>query len=96
MIKVTANDFENLTTNSMKWGSDWSNQADRFEPTEDQEIVHLMWGWQYAHWTDTYMGAMFCRSYLDHIGVNCIIFFDTATQDYLILTDYAGSFASVS
>jgi len=96
MIKVTATDFENLTTNSMAWGPIWFNQADRFEPTENKEIKHLMWGWPYAHWTDTYMAAILCRSYLDYIGTKCNIFFDTATQDYLILTDYAGCFESVS
>ena len=96
MIKVTASDFENLTTNSMKWGHDWAAQEDRFEPTENLPLLRYMFGWQYAHWTDTYMGAMLCRSYLDYIGIKCSIFFDMATQDYVLLTDYAGCFASVS
>ena len=94
MIKVTATDFENLTTNSMEWGLDWTEKADRFEPTGNESF--FLFNWQYAHWTDTYMGAILCRSYLDYIGIKCSIFFDMATQDYVLLTNYAGSFASVS
>lgn len=96
MIKVTAQDFEHLTTNSMKWGEDWIPQIGRFENLCSPELGTDVWFiWDYAHWTNSYAGAVLCRTFLNSIDENYEIAFDTATQDYVILTNYAGCFASV-
>ena len=96
MIKVTATDFENLTTVSMEWGDDWASQKDRFvnlcEPASGEDVLFI---WDYAHWTGTYAAEVLCRAFLTSVDEGFEIAFDTATQDYVILTNYAGCYASV-
>ena len=84
---ITEQDFDQLTTNSMKWGPDWATQADRFEVIDDMGPL-LFSDALMAYWTNTYAEVMFCRSFLLSQGFASRCFYDTAAEDYLIVTHY--------
>ncbi|NBX87440.1 MAG: hypothetical protein EBQ97_02850 [Bacteroidetes bacterium] len=81
---ITEQDFDQLTTNSMKWGPDWATQMDRFEDT----IGVLDFEPAMAYWADTYSAVLWCIQFLASMDEQFTVAWDTATEDYLIVTHY--------
>jgi hypothetical protein len=89
-MKVTAQDFERLTSCQMEFaGNDgWVKQILRF----DEEIN---WKHKFIYWVDTYVSALVAVQYLVDQKFDYSISFDVATGDWVITTDYAGSWVTV-
>lgn len=89
-MKITAQDFERLTTCQMEFaGNDgWVEQINRF----DEEIN---WKHQFIYWVDTYVSALVAVQYLVDQKFDYSISYDEATADWVITTDYAGSWVTV-
>ena len=85
-MKVTAKDFERLTTCQMEFaGNDgWIEQTNRFD--ED-----INWAHKFIYWVDTYVSALVAVQFLVSEKQDYSIAYDEATQDWVITTDYAGS-----
>ncbi len=89
-MKITAQDFERLTTCQMEFaGNDgWVEQINRF----DEEIN---WKHKFIYWVDTYVSALVAVQYLVDQKFDYSISYDEATADWVITTDYAGSWVTV-
>lgn len=85
-MKVTAKDFERLTSCQMEFaGNDgWIEQTNRFD--ED-----INWAHKFIYWVDTYVSALVAVQFLVSEKQDYSIAYDEATQDWVITTDYAGS-----
>jgi hypothetical protein len=83
---ITEPDFDQLTTNSMKWGPDWATQADRFEVILGFRVLDFEPGM--AYWADTYSAVLWCIQFLANMDQQFTVAWDTATEDYLIVTPY--------
>jgi hypothetical protein len=85
-MKITALDFERLTTCQMEFaGNDgWIEQTNRFD--ED-----INWSHQFIYWVDTYVTALVAVQYLVDEKQEYSISHDSATDDWVITTNYAGS-----
>ena len=86
-MNITEQDFDHLTVNSMQWGPYWKKQEGRFEgiaPFKKLSFSPEIMG----YWTQNYSDAMLCREFLASKKMDCSLHWDTATEDYLILTPY--------
>jgi len=81
-LTITAEDFDKLTTSSMRWGKDWLIHQRRFEPT----IINF--SYHFAYWIDTYLEALFCQHYISGLGYESETHWDTAMAQWIILTNY--------
>ena len=81
-MKLTCNDFMYLHHTSMEWGSHWKKQAKRFEPPAERI------GFRWAYWFESYPAILLARDFLTENAFPSLVFFDTATQDWMLLTDY--------
>ena len=80
-ITLTEYDFAHLHGSSMRWGKDWFKQKGRFEDAP-------LFTWKMAYWCDRYLDALFCQHYLSSIGYESQTVFDTATVQWVLLTNY--------
>jgi len=80
-MKITAYDFDQLTTNSMQWGDHWEEQIGRFDPKP-------FLSWDFAYWCDTYLEAKFATEYLGAIGEKFQLTHDDGLGEWVIVTDY--------
>ena len=80
-ITITESDFGKLHNSSMRWGKDWFKQKGRFEDAP-------LFTWKMAYWCDRYLDALFCQHYLSFIGYESQTVFDTATVQWVLLTNY--------
>lgn len=93
-ISMTADDFQRLTENSMRWaGTDWEAQAERFETTGDDEVIR--WDWKMTYGVgQSYAAVILARAFLAAEGYDCQVIWDMAEWPngefigYTILTDY--------
>ena len=83
IFTITSKDFERLVTTSMQWGKDWMKQKNRFEDAP-------LFTWKWAYWIDTYLETLICQHYLSANGFESQTVWDTATQQWLILSNYEG------
>jgi len=81
-MKLTSEDFMYLHHTSMEWGSHWKNQAKRFEPPAERILA------SWAYWFESYSALLLARQFLNQHMFPSTIFFDTATQEWMLLTDY--------
>ena len=89
-LEITAQDFDYLTTNQMKWAdNDWRAKKDRFESLIAG--TELDFGWVFVHWVTTYADYILAAAYLKSIAEPHAAAFDGATGDIAILTDFAGT-----
>lgn len=100
MIEMTEDDFDRLTTTSMKWagegvpgwdGPDWREQAEdgRFEPLEGNPLALPGMGWRWAFWMERWADVMFARAFLDAQGHACEVLWDQVDDgQYVVLSDY--------
>jgi hypothetical protein len=92
MLNITATDFDYLTTNQMQWGKggpDWKGQKKRFELDIRRPIDFETPGWIY--WCSSYPDLILARTFLEENNHSTTIMYDTAMLEWVILTDYAGS-----
>ena len=80
-ITITESDFGKLHNSSMSWGKEWMKQKDRFTDAP-------LFTWKMAYWCETYLETLICQQYISSRGFESQTVFDTATLDYLILTNY--------
>ena len=80
-ITLTEYDFNNLHGSSMRWGKDWFKHKGRFTDAP-------LFTWKMAYWCDTYIDALFCQHYLSSIGYESQTVFDTATAQWVLLSDF--------
>jgi hypothetical protein len=85
-MKITALDFERLTTCQMEFaGNDgWVEQTNRFDDD-------INWSHKFIYWVDTYVSALVAVQYLADAKQDYSISYDGATADWVITTNYAGS-----
>lgn len=81
-MTITAEDFDRMADTAMYWGKDWIIKQHRFEP------VTTNFSYKMAYWADRYLESLFCQHYLASIGFQSETHYDTASDSYLILTDY--------
>lgn len=86
MRKLTAIDFERLTTTQMEWNSetDWKEQSHRFDET-------INWNHQFIFWCDSYAAVLLATEYLTQQGFDYSISYDYGVRDYCFTTNYSGS-----
>ena len=80
-ITLTEYDFAHLHGSSMRWGKEWFKQKGRFEDAP-------LFTWKMAYWCDRYLDALFCQHYLSSIGFESQTVWDTATVQWVLLTNY--------
>lgn len=91
-VCMTEQDYEQLTTNSMKWGNSWASHDGRFENYTPVATVNEApsYSWGYAYWLgDNVAGRILATSYLTSEGHDWALLWDLASEEWLILTDYA-------
>lgn len=81
-MTITAEDFDCIADTAMRWGKDWLIKQHRFEP------VTTNFSYKMAYWVDRYLETLVCQQYLASLGFQSETHFDTATNSYLMLTDY--------
>lgn len=80
-IVMMESDFENLWSTSMGWGKDWEKRKERFE-------TPISYHWKMAYWFSSYSSLLIARSWLLTNGHETQTTFDTAMDEWLIVTDY--------
>ena len=91
-LDLTAKDFDHLTTTQMRWaGTDWATQNAEFEARFETLIpqTEIDYGWEFAFWCSRYADQLLAVAYLKSIAEPVQLLFDAATNEYVILTDYA-------
>lgn len=92
-MKITATDFDNLTVNSMNWAKhqgDWILQEGRFEDIEYSEAFQpeVDYTFARAYWVENYADVMFVKAFLEALGFEYRVYFDSAEDIYMITTNY--------
>ena len=94
-MKLTHADFEQLTVNSTNWAEyqdDWKKQEGRFEGLDwDVPASEIDYSFLRAYWVITYPGVIFVKAFLESLGYEYAIYFDTADDTFVIATNYGGS-----
>ena len=82
---VTRKDFERLSQAQMEWSSNlgWKNEQE-FRFDED-----INWTYKYIYWFNEYVEALIASQYLVQTHYGYSISFDQATDQWVIVTDYA-------
>ena len=80
-MTITDYDFNHLHDSSMQWGKAWMKQKGRFEDAP-------LFTWKMAYWCDRYLDALICQHFLSTRGFESQTVFDTATVQWVILTNY--------
>ena len=90
-IIITAKDFEQLTSNQMEWNNiDWENQLERFTDLKVKPAF------EYIFWLDDAASLMLARHFLIENGHPFKQSYDEAVEQYVLISDYAGSWDRVS
>ncbi len=90
-MKLTANDFAQLTVNSTNWASTlkaWKKQEGRFETLDDS--TDLDYTFYRAYWVEGYSSVLFAKAFLEALNYDYKVLFDTADSLYVITTNYGG------
>ena len=92
-MKITHTDFEQLTINSTDWNKTqnaWKKQEGRFEDIDFriQEAPEVDYSFLRAYWADGYPSVLFIKAFLEALGYEYRIYFDTADDTYMITTNY--------
>lgn len=86
-VKLNALDFERLTESQMQFkGQNWEIQDHRF----DQEMNY---NHEYIFWVESYAALILATHYLDQVGHNYGICYDSAVDMYCFTTDYPSSWS---
>jgi len=96
-LDLTAQDFDQLTTTQMRWaGTDWASQNAEYEARFETVIpqTDIGYGWEFAFWCKSYSDYLLATAYLKSIAEPGQLLFDAATNEYVILTDYAASWTN--
>jgi hypothetical protein len=82
IVTITDSDFDRLHNTSMPWGKHWAKQANRF----DNEPLFT---WKMAYWCEpNWLNILVCQQFLSARGYESQTVFDSATLEYVILTNY--------
>ena len=93
-MKITSKDFEQLTINSTNWYAyreDWKLQEGRFEDIDFEITEPIDWTYERAYWVERYADVLFVRAFLEGIGRDSRVYYDTADDTYMITTDFGGA-----
>jgi hypothetical protein len=95
-MKITQTDFDQLTISSMNWSEshlDWQKQEGRFEDIDFRiaEPVDVDYSFLRAYWFKTYASVLFAKAFLESLGYEYKVLYDTADDTYVITTNYGGS-----
>ena len=98
ILDVTDKDFNGIVSTSMMWGEQWSDHIEdgRFIAIDYIGTLNISTDFKFAYWVDDYVQLMICRGYIKANGFEFIAAYDNATEDYIIVTDYAGDFWKVN
>ena len=96
MIVTVSLDLEaviDLCNCQMEWSSvDWAKQEKRFTTLG----LPIQFGHKYIYWFDSGTAADIAQTVLIGAGYSTQRMIDTVTEEYVITTDYAGSWAEVA
>lgn len=87
MIKLSKHDYNNLWNTAMQWrDNNWIPQIDsgRFTNDDDERPA---WDWIWAYWFDDYGSVLWAKFYLVSKRIAHEITYDTALDEWIILTD---------
>jgi len=94
-MKLTATDFDQLTINSTNWKATskvWKEQDGRFEnPDYSAPELPMDYKHERAYWIETYPAVLFVKAFLEALGHDYRLYFDTSDDIYMITTNYGGS-----
>lgn len=81
-LNLTSQDFEYLHDTAMEWRKNlWQTQVHRFEP-------YPLFTWEMAYWSRDYASVVLMRLFLNSRKFETQTVFDTATLEWVVLTDY--------
>lgn len=94
-MKITSNDFEQLTINSTNWRASataWKQQEGRFEDADYNIPVEreVDYSFERAYWAQDYPAVLFIKAFLESLGHEHRVYWDTAYDSYMITTNYGG------
>jgi hypothetical protein len=93
-MKLTRNDFEQLTINSTNWSgsaSAWKEQEGRFEDADYNEAEREVdYSHSRAYWAQDYPAVLFIKAFLESLNHEHRVYWDTADDSYMITTNYGG------
>jgi hypothetical protein len=93
-MRITANDFDNLTINSTNWKSSasaWKEQEGRFEDADyEQPERDVDYSYERAYWAQDYPAVLFIKAFLESLNHAHRVYWDTADDSYVITTNYGG------
>ena len=92
-MKITKNDFDQLTINSTNWNQsqvDWRLQEGRFEDINWSERIQPEVDYSYhrAYWVESYPAVLFVKAFLEALNHAYRVYYDTADDTYMITTNY--------
>ncbi len=87
-VKLNSLDFERLTESQMEFKNQaWEVQFNRFD--QDMNYDH-----EFIFWTESYAALVLATHFLDQVGHNYVIAYDSAVEMYCFTTDYASSWTN--
>ena len=90
-IIVTAEDFEQLANIQHEWNNvDWENQLERFTDLDVKP------GFEFAFWYSDRSSLILARHFLVENGHPFKQTWDDGCEEYVLITDYAGSWNKVN
>lgn len=94
-MKITNNDFEQLTVNSANWAqhaSEWKTQEGRFEDIKyhGDFFLEVDYSHSRAYWLQDYPSVLFAKAFLESLNHEYRIYWDTADDSYMMTTNYGG------
>lgn len=90
-IDMTTEDFTQLWNSHMTFGDSWANQVKqgRFEEIGlCAKHSHVSTQWQHAYWVSDPAAIILARAYMAAYGEESVVVFDTAVDEFVILTNY--------
>jgi hypothetical protein len=82
-MKITENDFDCLTQESMIWDKEvWATKLDRFEDAILMPDNGLIF------WVDNYASIMFCRQFCEERGFEFYATFDGGMLQWCFVTNF--------
>lgn len=94
-MKLTNNDFEQLTVNSANWrehAAEWKLQEERFDDIKYRGDFFLEIDYSFArvYWFEDYPSILFAKAFLESLGHEYRVYWDNDDDTYMITTNYGG------
>lgn len=87
-IDMTPADFSRLWNTHSSFGDNWAKgiSEGRFEELEARITVNA--GWEHAYWVSDWAAVLLCRAYLAAKQEPSTVAWDTACDEFIVLTNY--------